>query len=148
MYVVGELDSTLLTYERADEGRSLSPVSRVSTRMSGGAGESSGAGIAVSPDGSTVYVSNRGDDSIAVFGLDDDGMPALQEVRPCSGAFPRFIHVAADGSAGGSGAALLVAHERADTVTAFPLDEAGRLGAERHLADTGSPVCVSQLAVS
>ncbi|MFT4261881.1 MAG: lactonase family protein [Nocardioides sp.] len=136
LYVVGELDSTLSTWVLPDGGPELHRQWCAST-LSARAGSSTASGITASADGRFLYVSNRGDDTIACFAVAPSGEPRLIEVVDCLGAYPRFIRF--DPSTG----SLVVANENSHDVVEFGVDsDSGRLSPGRVLAQTGSPVCV------
>jgi 6-phosphogluconolactonase len=77
-----------------------------------------GEGV-VSPDGRFLYVTNRGDNSIATFATDGD-LTLLRTV-PCGGDWPR--HVTLDET----GRRLYVSNQRSGTVTLLPRDPASGL---------------------
>lgn len=69
--------------------------------------------VVVSPDGRFVYVTNRGDNSVATFAADP---LRLLAVVPCGGDWPR--HATLDPTGG----RLYVANQRSGTVTWLPRD--------------------------
>jgi YVTN family beta-propeller protein len=134
VYVVGELDATLIFCRFDPETGALDAQQIASCVPAGYEGEKSSAGIAVSPDGKHVYVSNRGDDTLAVFAIDAASGRVTVESRPASvGAKPRFVTV------GTAGQSLLVANEGGDNIYEFPL--AGS-AAPVLRAQIASPVCI------
>ena len=67
---------------------------------------------AIRCDGGFVYVSNRGDDDIAVFRMEDDGASLVHVSNlPAGGHWPRDMFVSDD--------LLIVTNERSDCVTVF-----------------------------
>ncbi|WP_242182127.1 lactonase family protein [Sphingomonas sp. CARO-RG-8B-R24-01] len=120
-YLANELANTLTVLECADDG-TLAAVATLSTLPPGWQGESILAHIALNAAGDRLYVSNRGHDSVAVFALDRDGMPTLLDHAPTNGASPRFFLLLEDHRL------LVVAHEKAQTVTTLAIDADGRLG--------------------
>lgn len=89
------------------------------------------AGIVLSDDERTLYVSNRGHDSIATFRVDPvSGRLAPSGWLPSGGSTPRFI-------AGDPIGGVLVANEDSDA-----LCRVAGTAAPSPLARTGSPVCV------
>jgi 6-phosphogluconolactonase (cycloisomerase 2 family) len=66
-------------------------------------------------------VTNRGDDSIAVFALDADGVPTLLQHAPAGGASPRFCLLLERHRR------MIVANERGQTVTVLAVDDDGLL---------------------
>ncbi|GAA2477368.1 lactonase family protein [Winogradskya humida] len=72
--------------------------------------------IAVSPDGSHVYVSNRGTNTVGVFTTGADGTTLTRVAAPsCGGDWPR--HLALDPA----GERLYVANQRSGTIAWLPL---------------------------
>ena len=146
VFVANELDSTVATL-RFDSARgTLSPQSALSTVPAGWTGTNYPADIHVAasgrgPAGSvTLYVSNRGHNSIAVFSVaETTGALALDQVVSTDGDWPRNF------SLDPSGRWLLVANQRSDSVVVFGCDpENGRLTPTRppqRLA-LPSPVCL------
>ncbi len=138
VYVINELDSTLVacTYDAA-EGR-LEPVQRVSTLPDGFAGTSTTAAVRVAPSGRFVYGSNRGHDSIVVYAVD-----------PAAGTLTYVDHVSTEGQTprdfniDPTGRFLLAANQDSDTIVTFRVDpERGTLTSMGHVIEAMSPVCV------
>lgn len=120
-WVVGELDLAVHVLRRGEGG--WSPGDPVTTAPSGPAdGETTAAGIVVSPDGGHVYVSTRGTDTVAVYATDDEGGLELVQLATVE-HWPRFIGWAP----GQEGEVLLVAAERGGSVQAYRI-EGGLLG--------------------
>lgn len=135
-YVINELDSTLTVCSYAD-GK-LAVVQTVSTRPEGTEGENYPAEILISADGRFVYGSNRGDDSIAVFGVSADGLQVeLVQTIGSGGAWPRHLAFSNDGTK------LYAANERSDAVAVFAVDQSsGVLTATGTPLPWPKPVCV------
>lgn len=120
-YVTGELNSTVTVCGWRDG--TLTPGAVLSTRLKT-SGKNSTAEILVSADGRFVYVSNRGDNTVAVFAVSGGGAALRLVATPsCGGDWPR--HLAIDPT----GRRLYVANERSGDVSWFTLD-----------ATTGLPV--------
>ncbi|HEX4327508.1 MAG TPA: lactonase family protein [Burkholderiales bacterium] len=133
VYLVGELDATLIVCRFDAATGTLTTDQVIDSMPADYTGEKSCAGIAVSPDGTRVYMSNRPDHSISVFAVDlETGDVKLETRLPSGGEKPRFI------SLGQGGKSLLVANEAGDNILELPL--AG--GAPHLRATTGSPVCI------
>jgi 6-phosphogluconolactonase len=120
--VLSELASTLTLLEVRDG--TLRPLQSVSTLPAGIAGESLGGHLELSRDGSRVYVSNRGHDSIALFAL-DAARHRLELVRHVAsgGAHPRHFVLREDFGL------MAVAHEQDDTVATLAIAADGTLAA-------------------
>ena len=138
VFVANELDSTVATL-RFDSARgTLSPQGTLSTLPPGWTGTNYPADIHVAPNGRTLYVSNRGQNSIAVFSVaEPTGALALEQVISTDGDWPRNF------SLDPSGRWLLVANQRSDSVVVFGRDpENGRLTPTRQRIALPSPVCL------
>jgi len=142
VFVANELDSTVATL-RFDSARgALSLLDARSTLPAGwtGGGTNYPADIHVASSGRTLYVSNRGHNSIAVFSVaQSTGALALEQVVATEGDWPRNF------SLDPTERWLLVANQRSDSVVVFGRDpDTGRLTPTRppqRLA-LPSPVCV------
>ncbi|WP_182084369.1 beta-propeller fold lactonase family protein [Aureimonas sp. ME7] len=131
-YLVGELDSTVTVLSTA--GALLKPLRTHSTLPDDAFAQSRAAAVVLSPDGSTLFVSNRGHDTICAFEVDrETGLLSTPRWSGCGGRTPRF----ATAYPGGSG--LVVANEDSDTIVALGRDVTGETIL---LANTPSPVCV------
>ncbi|WP_420098161.1 lactonase family protein [Corynebacterium sp.] len=134
LYVVGELNSTLMSFTRGPSGNLTmdADICLLPERMGGT--ENTGSGICYVPDNSVLLVSNRGSDGISVLQVGES--LKLSHFVPCYGPFPRFISSSETNS-------LLVAHEYGDTITIHSLDAILEGDSRcRVVASTGSPVCV------
>lgn len=137
-YVVNELDSTVTAYEFDARDGSLAAYQRLSTLPDDFTEDSRAAGIMVAPDGRTLYASNRGHDSVAVFGIDaKTGRLHFVEATKTLGAKPRFFTL------NPAGTVLYALNEESDTIVSFSLSpETGRLAPQGMPARCGSPVCM------
>src|SRR5467141_4053669 len=136
--VANELDSTVATLRFDAELGKLSPLNTGSTVPAGWTGTNYPADIHVASSGRTLYVSNRGHNSIAVFSVAEaTGALALEQVVSTEGDWPRNF------SLDPSGRWLLVANQRSDSVVVFGRDpENGRLTPTRQRLALPSPVCL------
>ena len=137
-YVVNELDNTVTTYRFDALSGALTPLHVVPTLPPNFTGDSRASGIAIDADGRTLYASNRGHDSIAVFRIDAaTGLPAFIDAPATAGRTPRFFTLSP------SGRVLHALNEDSDTIVAFDVDaSSGALRAPRPVASCGSPVCM------
>lgn len=138
LYVANELDSTLAAFRYGAASGILEPRQTVSTRPAGATGDNFPADLHVHPSGNAVYLSNRGDNTIAVFSVDKGrGTLALVQTVATGGNWPR--NFALDPA----GRFLFVAHQRSDSITSFAIDRAsGRLTRTGAEAQVPSPVCL------
>ncbi len=137
-YGANELDSSITTYRYDPASGALQPLMVTPTLPTDFFGESTVAGIAITPDGRHVYVSNRGDDSVLACAVEPDRLT----LRPIGwtktlGATPRFITLDP------AGRTLFVANETSNSIVAFRIDPAtGHLSHTGLHVATGSPVCI------
>jgi 6-phosphogluconolactonase len=124
-YIVGELRSeiTVAAWDAA-RGR-LTPGQVIPTVGPGAPSPNFPAEIAVSRDGRFVYASNRGENSIATFTVQDLGRKlTFAGSTPTGGDWPRHFTLSPDERW------LYVANQRSNTITQLPRDPAtGRVGA-------------------
>jgi 6-phosphogluconolactonase len=137
VFVANELDSTVATLRRDTERGALIPVDLQSTTPREWKGTNYPADIHVAASGRTLYVSNRGHNSLAVFSVAESGALALDQVVPTEGDWPRNFTLDP------SGRWLLVANQRSDSIVVFSRDQAsGRLTPTAQRIELPSPVCL------
>jgi 6-phosphogluconolactonase len=142
VFVANELDSTVATLRFDAKRGALSPLATRLTVPAGWTGTNYPADIHVASSGRTLYVSNRGHNSIAVFSVaESTGALELDQVVPTEGDWPRNF------SLDPTGRWLLVANQRSDSVVVFGRDpDTGRLTLPRQRIAIPSPVCLRFLA--
>jgi 6-phosphogluconolactonase len=142
VFVANELDSTVATLRFDVERGVLSPLDVHSTVPAGWNGANYPGDIHVSSDGRTLYVSNRGHNSIAVFSVAaTTGAITRDQVISTDGDWPRNF------SLDPTGRWLLVANQRSGSVVVFERDpHNGRLTQTRQRMAIASPACVRFLA--
>src|SRR3989442_5314892 len=138
VFVANELDSTVATLRFDAEHGTLSPQGIRATVPAGWTGTNYPADIHIASSGRTLYVSNRGHNSIAVFSVaESTGALALEQVVPTEGDWPRNF------SLDPSGRWLLLANQRSDFVVVFGRDaNNGMLTPTRQRIAIRSPVCL------
>lgn len=143
-YVINELSSTVTAF-RYDAARGmLEPFQTVSTLPADFKGSNSTAEVVVSPDGRTLYGSNRGHDSLAVFRIDaTDGRLTAAGHVSTGGKTPRNFAIAPGGRW------LLAANQNSDSIVVFRVDpETGGLAPAGRSVQVPKPVCIRFLAAS
>ncbi len=138
VFVANELDSTVATLRFDAERGVLSLEGAVLTVPGARTGTNYPADIHVAANGRTLYVSNRGHNSIAVFSVTDStGALALEQVISTAGDWPRNF------SLDPTERWLLVANQRSNSVVAFGRDPAsGTLTPTPQRLALPSPVCL------
>jgi len=139
-YANNELDMTVTAFHfDAAEGRlrKIHSVSTIPDSVHERTGFST-AEIAVHPSGKFLYVSNRGHDSIALFGINEQsGKLSLKSVEPTRCQTPRHFAIAPGGER------LYAAGQASGTITAFTIDsETGKLSFIKRILKVPKPVCI------
>ena len=138
-WLANEIDNTVsrLTIDR--DGR-LHEVDWISTLPTDFSGRGYVSEIARHPNDATLYVGNRGHDSIAWFSIGAGGALRFEGTVPTRGAHPRHFALTPDG------AMLIVANRDSDSLTVYDVDARGRpapLGPP--FTGVPAPVCVRWL---
>ncbi len=137
-YCVNELDSTVTAYRINAKSGSLTPFQILSTLPDTYTGNSRASEIEVDRRGRYVYASNRGDDSIAIFRIDQaTGRLSFINTEPTLGRTPRYMAGTPDGCF------MYALNEDSDSIVTFAIDDAtGRLTPTGHTTVSRSPVCM------
>ena len=117
-YCVNELDLTVTAFDFDPQAGRLTPIQSLSTLPEGVTDRTgySCAEIAVHPSGRFLYASNRGHDTIAVFGIDlATGKLAFHAAVPAQVQTPRNFALAPDGRH------LLTEGQNSNTVAIFSI---------------------------
>lgn len=138
VYVINELDSTVTSYTFDAATGALKPFQVLSALADTYTGNSRASEIEVDRMGCTLYASNRGEDSIAVFDIHPvSGSLALRQTAPSTGKTPRFF------TTDPSGRWCYVLNEDSDTIVQLcKSSDSGVLSNTGHTWSTGSPVCM------
>lgn len=137
-YLVCEMESSVMVFAYDSAKGSLAHCQTISTLPPDFAGVSNSAEIHIDRSGRFLYASNRGNDSIAVFGIDQhDGTLSTIELVSVLGKTPRnFVFDPA-------GSSVLVADQDSDRIIAFNLDrDSGKLTPAGMQLSVPSPVCI------
>jgi 6-phosphogluconolactonase len=116
VYVINEMDATVTVFAWAAEGPTLRAVQTLSSLPTGYEGEKAAAEIVLHPNGRFLFVSNRGDHTIATLAVGPDGLLKLSGSASCGGKSPR--HIALDPS----GRWMLVSNQDSDNVVVLRVD--------------------------
>ncbi len=138
VFVANELDSTITTLRFDAKLGALSVLTTCSSLPAGWTGRNYPGDIHIAPSGRTVYVSNRGHNSLAVFSVEEStGALALEQVISTGGDWPRNF------SLDPTGRWLLVANQRSGSVVVFARDqEDGRLTSTSEQITLPRPACI------
>jgi 6-phosphogluconolactonase len=147
VYVANELDSTVVGFEFDETRGTLREINTLTTLPEGyeesGAEKSWVADVHVHPNGKTLYVSNRGYDSIAIFDIDQSsGELSAAGIVPTKGSYPRNFAVDPTGKF------LIVGHQYTETVYVFAIDpKTGGLSETEHQIEIPAAICFKLLAL-
>lgn len=138
LYCANELDSTLSVFAWDGATGTLTHKQTLSARPNDATGENAPADLHVHPNGRTVYLSNRGDNTVAVFAVDSaTNVLSLVQTISSGGNWPRNFTLTPDGRG------LLVAHQRSDSIVPFHINETdGRLTSAGAPLTAPVPVCL------
>lgn len=139
VYANGEMANTVSFFERDPHIGGLKFREAVRTLAEGKEGSRYSSGeIMLHPNGKWLYVSNRGDDTITLFDLRQDGRPSLVGQFPISGLKePRGVTIDP------TGRWMVVAGQKSHEISALPIDAAtGKLGEGVNKVKVFSPVCI------
>ncbi len=139
VYVVNELASSVTVFAYDAREGTLKRKQTITTLPAGFTGPNTTAEIVVDQQGRFLYVSNRGDDAIVVFGIDGrEGTLTRMQHMPCGGKSPRHIELDP------TGRWLFSANQRSNTVSLFQVGAAdGKLTPTSRSVTLTSPVCVT-----
>lgn len=139
-YVNGEADMTIAAFAYDDARGSLGDELQALSTLPDGASRDgcSTAEIEVEPGGQFVYVSNRGHDSIAIFGIDQSsGLLTAAGHVPTGGRTPRNFTIDPTGTF------LYAGNQESDTIVHFRIDRpSGQLIPTGDVTSVGAPVCI------
>lgn len=140
VYVINELKNSVTLFDYAASSGTLAERQTLSTLPADFAGKSYCADLKITPNGRFLYGTNRGHDSIATYGIGDDGRLALLGIVPSLGKGPQNLAIAVGGKF------LLCANMPGKNVVVFRIDAqtGGLKPAGEPLALT-SPSCIMVL---
>lgn len=139
LWMLNEINNTVTTWMWEAERGHLKAAQILTTLPADYVGENTASEIAVAPGGRHVYCSNRGHDSVAVFGVDAaTGLLRPQGWVESRGRIPRYIGMDPKGRF------LYAANEQSDQIVSWRVDAAsGRLTATTDAVETPSPVSIT-----
>ncbi len=139
LYVINELNSTITVFKQKGDG-SYKEIETQSTLDSAFEGKSYCADVHLSADGKFLYGSNRGENTIVIFAIDQNtGKLDLVGRESVRGDWPRNFALDPSGNY------LLVANQRSNNITIYKRDvEKGMLEFLNEIK-LSSPVCLEFL---
>ncbi len=138
VYVINELDSTVIAYRWSADKGGMTELQTISTLPEDWEGRNYPADIHVHPNGRYLYGSNRGHNSIAAYDVNPEtGELCNFRAVPSGGEYPRGFTLTPDGDF------ALVANQNSSNLLVYAIDQqTGDLTATGEVLDLPTPVCV------
>jgi 6-phosphogluconolactonase len=142
-YVISEMGHTVTVFSNDAARGKLKVLQTITTLPKDFTGRNDDAEIVVHPSGKFLYASNRGDDSIAIYSIDQSKGTLAQVGRvPTGGKEPRSFEIDPTGSL------LFAENQKSDNIVVFRIDQrTGQLTPTAQVLEVGSPVCLKFVAV-
>jgi 6-phosphogluconolactonase len=116
MYLINELGSTMMTFS-VDKAGGLELIQTLPATREDFNGKSYCADVHIGGDGKFLYGSNRGENTIVIFNILENGKLSLAGHFTCGGDWPRNFVIDP------SGRFLLVGNQRSDQISVFRIDK-------------------------
>jgi len=116
LYLINEKSSKIIVFHVSTDGL-LVPVQTLSTLKSSFTKKNACAAIFIGKNNDFLYASNRGENSIAVFEIEDNGLLKLAGHSSSGGDWPRSFVLDP------SGKFLLSANQRSNTISVFKINQ-------------------------
>jgi 6-phosphogluconolactonase len=116
MYVICELNSTISVFD-VDVKGGLKSIQTLSTLAENFKGESNCADIHIGKNGQYLYGSNRGENTIVIFRIGNNGALTLAGRTPCGGDWPRNFNIDPSGNY------ILVGNQKSGNISLFRINE-------------------------
>lgn len=137
MYVINELKNSVTLFDYDTANGYLLERQTISTLPADFTGRTYCADLKITPNGKFLYGTNRGHDSIACYGLADDGQMSLIAIEPSLGKGPQNLAVLPGGDY------LLCANMPGSNVIVFRIDQAtGKISPVGDPVSLPSPSCI------
>lgn len=120
VFLICELDNTVVAYRRVGTDR-LAGIGRWSTLPAEFTGTSKCAALRINSDGTLLFASNRGHDSIAVFPIQQDGSLGTPTLSMLNGSFPRDFELLPGGKF------IVAGHKKSNEIQMYAFDPATRI---------------------
>lgn len=137
-YVLCEMGSSVAVFSYDSSSGALTPVQTISNLSADFNGEDNSAEIEVSASGRFLYASNRGNDTITVYAIDQQkGSLSKVQLVPSGGKIPRNFAIDPTGKY------LTAANQKSDNLVIFTIDpNTGQLTPTGQEVRVSSPVCI------
>lgn len=140
-YVLGELSSKLATFKYNQNKGTLEHIQTVKTIPADWTAHNGAAAIHITKDGRFIYTSNRGENTIAVFAVQEDGTVKHIQSISTEGDFPRDFELSSEENY------LLASNQNSDNLTLYSRNsDTGLLTLLQKDVHSPEPVCVKKWA--
>jgi 6-phosphogluconolactonase len=137
VYAINELLNSVTHFDYDADAGTLTEKQTISTLPADFKGTSYCADLKITPNGKFLYGTNRGHDSIAVYGIGDDAKLSLIAIEPSLGKGPQNLAISPDGQW------LLCANMPGNNVAVFGIDpKTGKLKSSGEPVKQTSPSCI------
>ena len=136
-FLVAEMGNQVHVLARHSDG-SMSVTQSLSTLPEGYRDHSQAAHIVLNKAANTLYISNRGHNSIAVFSVATDGHLELVQIQSTTGNWPRFFLLLEDHNR------LVVAHQNGGDLVVFSVTGTGKLESKDQRLKVPQPVFIGR----
>ena len=142
-YVISEMGHTVTVFSSDAASGKMQVLQTITPLPKDFRGRNDDAEIAVHPSGKFLYASNRGDDSIAIYAIDQSkGTLTQVGIVHTGGKEPRSFEIDP------TGALLFAENEKSNNIVVFRIDaKTGNLTPTGQTFDVVEPVCVKFLAI-
>jgi len=141
-YVISEMGHTVTVFSNDAANGRLTILQTITTLPKDFTGRNDDAEIQVRPDGKFLYASNRGDDSIAIYAIDQSkGTLTQVGIVHTGGKEPRSFEIDPTGSL------LFAENQKSDNIAVFKIQKTGQLTPTGKVLEVGAPVCLKFVAV-
>ncbi len=143
-YVINELDSTVTAFAYDAEHGTLQEIQTITTLPGGFTEENYPSEILVHPNGRILYGSNRGHDTLAIYGIDPaSGRLTARGHYPSGGKWPRNFKFDP------SGRWMVIGNQNSDNFHVCRVDaETGNLTPTGPVQQAPAPICFKMLAIA
>jgi 6-phosphogluconolactonase len=141
-YVISEMGHTVTAFSNDEANGRLQVLQTVTTLPKDFTGRNDDAEIQVHPSGKFLYASNRGDDSIAIYAIDQSkGTLTQVAIVHTGGKEPRSFEIDPTGTL------LFAENQKSDNIVVFKIDQrTGLVTPTGQVLNVGSPVCLKFVA--
>jgi len=136
-YLLGEMGSKVIALSYDAAHGKLTPIQTIATIPADFKDENNSAELALDASGRFLYASNRGHDSIGVFGIDRaKGTLTPRQWVPTKGGVPRFFCFDP------AQRFLYVANQGGHSILGYKVERDGKLSPTSIKVKVGSPACI------